>query len=36
MAEKLAKDLADRGLVIVSGLARGIDSSLKERRTRDR
>jgi DNA processing protein len=27
MAEKLAKDLADRGLVIVSGLARGIDSS---------
>jgi DNA processing protein len=26
MAEKLAKDLADRGLVIVSGLARGIDS----------
>jgi DNA processing protein len=27
MAEKLAKDLAERGLVIVSGLARGIDSS---------
>ena len=27
MAEKLARDLADRGLVIVSGLARGIDSS---------
>src|SRR3984957_13930424 len=27
MAEKLAQDLADRGLVIVSGLARGIDSS---------
>jgi DNA processing protein len=27
MAEKLAKDLADRGLVIVSGLARGIDSN---------
>jgi DNA processing protein len=27
MAEKLAKDLADRGLVIVSGLARGVDSS---------
>jgi hypothetical protein len=27
MAEKLAKDLAARGLVIVSGLARGIDSS---------
>jgi DNA processing protein len=26
MAEKLARDLADRGLVIVSGLARGIDS----------
>jgi DNA processing protein len=27
MAERLAHDLADRGLVIVSGLARGIDSS---------
>src|SRR5271169_5533009 len=27
MAEKLSKDLADRGLVIVSGLARGIDAS---------
>jgi DNA processing protein len=27
MAERLAKDLADRGLVIVSGLARGIDAS---------
>jgi DNA processing protein len=27
MAERLAKDLADRGLVILSGLARGIDSS---------
>jgi DNA processing protein len=27
MAEKLARDLADRGRVIVSGLARGIDSS---------
>src|ERR1700723_2918759 len=27
MAEKLARDLADRGLIIVSGLARGIDSS---------
>lgn len=27
MAEKLAKDLADRGLVIASGLARGIDAS---------
>ncbi len=27
MAERLARDLADRGLVIVSGLARGIDSS---------
>ena len=27
MAEKLARDLADRGLVIVSGLARGIDAS---------
>jgi DNA processing protein len=27
MAERLGKDLADRGLVIVSGLARGIDSS---------
>src|ERR1700728_2096886 len=27
MAENLARDLADRGLVIVSGLARGIDSS---------
>jgi DNA processing protein len=27
MAEKLSQDLADRGLVIVSGLARGIDSS---------
>jgi DNA processing protein len=27
MAEKLARDLADRGLVIVSGLAHGIDSS---------
>ena len=26
MAEKLARNLADRGLVIVSGLARGIDS----------
>jgi DNA processing protein len=26
MAEKLARDLADRGLIIVSGLARGIDS----------
>ena len=26
MAERLARDLADRGLVIVSGLARGIDS----------
>ena len=26
MAEKLARDLADRGLVIVSGLTRGIDS----------
>ncbi len=26
MAERLAKDLAERGLVIVSGLARGIDS----------
>lgn len=27
MAERLARDLSDRGLVIVSGLARGIDSS---------
>lgn len=27
MAERLAKDLADRGLVITSGLARGIDAS---------
>lgn len=27
MAERLARDLADRGLIIVSGLARGIDSS---------
>lgn len=27
MAERLARDLADRGLVVVSGLARGIDSS---------
>jgi DNA processing protein len=27
IAERLAKDLAERGLVIVSGLARGIDSS---------
>jgi DNA processing protein len=27
MAEKLARDLADRGRAIVSGLARGIDSS---------
>lgn len=27
MAERLARDLADRGLVIVSGLARGIDGS---------
>ncbi len=27
MTERLARDLADRGLVIVSGLARGIDSS---------
>ena len=27
MAEKLAKDLAERGLVIASGLARGIDAS---------
>src|SRR5271168_3998311 len=26
MAERISKDLADRGLVIVSGLARGIDS----------
>jgi DNA processing protein len=26
MAQRLAKDLADRGLVIVSGLARGIDA----------
>jgi len=26
MSERLARDLADRGLVIVSGLARGIDS----------
>jgi DNA processing protein len=27
MAERIARDLAERGLVIVSGLARGIDSS---------
>jgi DNA processing protein len=27
MAERLSKDLADRGLVITSGLARGIDAS---------
>ena len=27
MPERLARDLADRGLVIVSGLARGVDSS---------
>jgi DNA processing protein len=27
MAERISKDLADRGLVIVSGLARGIDAS---------
>ena len=27
MAERLARDLADRGLLIASGLARGIDSS---------
>ncbi|MFY9805487.1 MAG: DNA-processing protein DprA [Candidatus Acidiferrales bacterium] len=27
MAERLSRDLADRGLVIVSGLARGVDSS---------
>jgi DNA processing protein len=27
MAERLARDLAERGLVIVSGLARGLDSS---------
>ena len=27
MAEKLSRDLADRGLVIASGLARGIDAS---------
>jgi DNA processing protein len=27
MAERLARDLAERGLVIVSGLARGIDST---------
>ena len=27
MAERLARDLADRGLVIASGMARGIDSS---------
>ncbi len=27
IAERMARDLADRGLVIVSGLARGIDSS---------
>ena len=26
-AERLARDLAERGLLIVSGLARGIDSS---------
>ena len=26
MAERLARDLADRGLLIVSGLARGIDA----------
>lgn len=30
MAENLASDLADRGLVIVSGLARGIDSIAHE------
>ncbi len=27
MAERLGRDLADRGLVVVSGLARGVDSS---------
>ncbi len=27
MAERLARDLADRGLIVVSGLARGVDSS---------
>ncbi len=27
MAERLARDLAERGLVVISGLARGIDSS---------
>jgi DNA processing protein len=27
MAERLARDLADRGIVVASGLARGIDSS---------
>ena len=27
MAERLSKDLADRGLVIASGLTRGIDAS---------
>jgi DNA processing protein len=27
MSERIARDLADRGLVIISGLARGIDSS---------
>jgi len=27
MAERIARDLADRGLIILSGLARGIDSS---------
>ena len=26
MAERLGRDLADRGLVVVSGLARGIES----------
>jgi DNA processing protein len=30
MTDKLARDLADRGLVIVSGLARGIDSCAHE------
>ena len=36
IAERLAQDLADRGLVIVSGLARGIDSSAHQRGMRGR
>jgi predicted Rossmann fold nucleotide-binding protein DprA/Smf involved in DNA uptake len=30
MADRPARDLANRGLVIVSGLARGVDSSTQK------